>query len=503
MTDTFFGHPRGLAVLFFAEMWERFSFYGMRGLLIFYLTKHWLFDDAFASGVYASYASLVYLMPVIGGLVADRYLGFRRAVIAGGVLLCCGHLGMAFEGIPAQWVGGEIVRDAFAMQVLYASLALIIVGVGLLKPSISSIVGELYGADDPRRDGAFTLFYMGINIGAVAASLTCGYLGETYGWAYGFGLAGIGMMVGLITFIRGRKWLQGLGEAPDRAADDSAWLAPELRLLPGIVLMVGTAWWLMQHQVWVGSLLTVASIVAVTGIVGFMWLRCESDDRRRMALLLFLTAYSVIFWALFEQAGSSMNLFADRNVDRSVFGMDITAAQLQSLNPGFIILLAPVFAAVWQWLGRRHREPSHSAKFGLGILQGGLGFLILVYGIGFADEGGQVALIWLALAYLVHTMGELCLSPVGLSMVTRLAVPRIVGLMMGVWFLASSVAHYVAGIIAALASVEGGAAANAQQSLDIYRQTFYVVGMVGVATGVLLLVLAPWITRWTGSRAAK
>jgi POT family proton-dependent oligopeptide transporter len=495
---TWFGHPRGLYVLFFAEMWERFSFYGMRGLLLLYLTKHWLFSDQIGAGIYASYGSMVYLMPVIGGLVADRFLGFRRAVTLGAVLLCLGHLGMAFEGTPAVLTDAGIVRDEFALQILYLSLALIIVGVGLLKPNISSIVGELYANQDGRRDAGFTIFYMGINLGAVLAALTCGYLGETYGWAYGFGLAGLGMLVGLITFIRGKSLLEGKGEAPsdERLQSVSFGLTLHQRIIAGVVVAVCAAWWFMQHHTVVGTLLTLTTIGAIGGVLVYIFMSCTPEERKSMGLLLFLTAYSVIFWALFEQAGSSLNLFADRNVDRTLFGLSMTASQLQFFNPGFIILLAPLFSVLWQWLASRGWEPSSSAKFGLGVLQAGLGFLLLVYGIGFADSQGQVAMGWLALAYLIHTTGELCLSPVGLSMVTRLAVAKVVGLMMGVWFLASSVAHYVAGLIAGLASVEGGAGANSVDSLTVYADTFYVVGMVGVVTGILLLLLAPLLTRW-------
>ncbi|MEM9620147.1 MAG: oligopeptide:H+ symporter [Pseudomonadota bacterium] len=498
---TFFGHPRGLAVLFFAEMWERFSFYGMRGLLILYLTKHWLFSDGVAAGIYASYAALVYLMPVIGGLLADRYLGFRKAVTIGAVLLCLGHLGMAFEGEPAAVVQGVVQQDTLALQVFYLSLGLIIVGVGLLKPNISSIVGSLYAADDPRRDAGFTLFYMGINVGAVVASLTCGYIGEVYGWAYGFGLAGVGMLVGLVTFVRGRGLLEGHGEPPDEArlAARRFGLSLQTRIVFGALVMVGVAWWLMQNQAVVGALLSWASLAAVAGILIYMFVACDAGQRRSMGLLLFLTAYSVIFWALFEQAGSSMNLFADRNVDREILGFQVATAQLQFFNPGFIILLAPLFSMLWQGLGRAGREPSTAAKFGLGVTQAGLGFLILVYGISLADETGQVAMIWLALAYLVHTTGELCLSPVGLSMVTRLAVSQVVGLMMGVWFLASSVAHYVAGLIAAVASVDGGGEASARDSLLVYQDTFYTVGMVGLVLGLVLLLIAPLLTRWVFS----
>ncbi|MGK0221470.1 MAG: POT family proton-dependent oligopeptide transporter [Limisphaerales bacterium] len=490
------GHPRGLVILFFAEMWERFSFYGMRGLLVLYLTKHWLFSDGEASGIYAGYASLVYLMPVIGGLVADRYLGFKKAVVIGACLLCLGHLGMAFEGDAASIdaagrIGAELVRDDTALQVFYLSLALIIVGVGLLKPSISSIVGELYGKNDPRRDGGFTIFYMGINVGAVLAALTCGYVGEVYGWSYGFGLAGIGMLIGLLTFIGGAGWLEGKGETPSPSPDKMMqWI------YLGITSFVVLCWWLMQHQQIVGGLLSVASILVIVGVLAFMFTACSVEERKGMGLLLFLTAYSVIFWALFEQAGSSMNLFADRNVEKELLGLTVTASQLQFFNPGFIVLLAPLFSMLWMWLGQRGMEPSSSVKFGLGVTQAGLGFFLLVYGIEQANSNGQVAMLWLALAYLVHTSGELCISPVGLSMVTKLAVPKVVGLMMGVWFLASSVAHYVAGMIATLASVDKGAVGNAQASLVVYQETFYLVGVIGVVAGLVLLALAPLISRW-------
>lgn len=492
------GQPRGLLILFFAEMWERFSFYGMRGLLVFYLTKHLLFDDATATGIYATYGAMVYLMPVIGGLVADRLLGFRRAVIFGAVLLCCGHLGMAYEGSPAILVGGEVVRDADALQAFYLSIAFIIVGVGFLKPSISSIVGQLYAADDPRRDSGFTLFYMGINLGATLAALTCGYLGETYGWAYGFGLAGIGMLSGLVTFIRGQHWFADAGLPPDEQHLQQSVFGPVKRewliYAAGLLAVIGV-WWLVQHRDLVGQLLTVTSAAAVLGVIGFSLRQCTPEERDRMLVVLFLTAVSVVFWSLFEQAGSSMSLFADRNVDREVLGFTIRASQLQFVNPAFIILLAPVFSALWLQLGRRGWEPSTPTKFGLAIVQVGLGFAALVYGATTADADGQVALIYLVLAYFLHTTGELCLSPVGLSMVTRLSVPRVVGLMMGVWFLSSSVSHYLAGLIAGMASVGGGADAASQEALAVYSDTFTLVAQIALVTGAMVFVVAPFLRR--------
>jgi proton-dependent oligopeptide transporter, POT family len=494
--------PPGLYVLFFAEMWERFSFYGMRALLVFYLTKHWLFDDRMATGLYATYGSLVYLTPVIGGLLADRILGFRKAVIFGGILLVLGHFGMAFEGEAAHLVDGEVVRDELALQFFYLSLALIIVGVGFLKPNISSIVGELYEPNDARRDAGFTLFYMGINLGAMVSALVCGYLGETYGWRYGFGLAGVGMLVGLITFVRGKRLLLGAGEPPQSTLPGERkfiGLSPTTLTYVLSGAGIAAAWWLMQHHAVVGGLLGLGAAVSITGIIAFSLLHCTPFERNRMLLVLFLTAVSVLFWALFEQAGSSMSLFADRVVDRQIGGTTIAASQLQSINPAFIILLAPFFARLWVTLAGRGKEPSTSMKFALALLQVGAGFVALVIGIQHVSEQGSVGLFWLILAYFLHTTGELCLSPVGLSMVTRLSVPRVVGLMMGVWFLASSGAHYVGGILAGLASTTSTAG---EESLSLYQDTFMLAGQWGIAAGLVLLVISPWLTRLAGQDAS-
>ncbi len=492
------GHPRGLVVLFFAEMWERFSFYGMRALLIFYLTQHFLFDDAMSAGIYATYGSMVYLMPVIGGMVADRFLGFRKAVIVGAVLLCVGHFGMAFEGTPAQMVDGAALRDDVGLQIFYLSLAFIVIGVGFLKSSISNMVGELYGPEDSRRDSGFTLFYMGINVGAAAAGLLCGYLGQTFGWRYGFGLAGIGMLAGLVTFLRGRRHLLGAGEPPAGGELDKPLFGPlsrerviQLAALVGVLF----TWQLIQYQRVVGGLLLAGGVAVVVGVVWFSVARCTAVERGRMLVLLTLTAFSVVFWALFEQAGSSMSLFADRNLDREVVGVTVQASQFQSLNPLFIIFLAPCFAMLWPWLARRGAEPSVPAKFGLGIVQVGLGFGALVYGAALAGEDQLVAAGWLALAYLLHTTGELCLSPVGLSMVTKLSVARVAGMMMGVWFLSSAFSHYVAGWIAAGASVDTSEGLDRAAALAIYADTFQYLMIVALAVGFVLLALAPWLRR--------
>jgi POT family proton-dependent oligopeptide transporter len=495
--EQWFGHPRGLLVLFFAEMWERFSFYGMRGLLVFYLTKHFLFDDATATGIYATYGAMVYLTPVIGGLIADRLLGFRRAVIFGAVLLCLGHLGMAYEGQAAEIVGGIVVRDDLGLQAFYLSIAFIIVGVGFLKPSISSIVGQLYSIDDPRRDAGFTLFYMGINVGATVAALTCGYLGETYGWAYGFGLAGLGMLSGLITFVRGQHLFAdaGLPPNPRHLSSRSFGISREWLVYAGGLGGIVAVWLLVQHRELVGQLLSVTSAVAVGGLIWFSIQRCAPVERDRMLVVLLLTAVSVVFWSLFEQAGSTMNLFADRNVDREIYGTTIRASQLQFVNPAFIILLAPVMSALWLQLGNRHLEPSTPMKFAVAVLLVGAGFAALVVGAQSAGDSGRVALGYLVFAYFLHTLGELCLSPVGLSMVTRLSVPRVLGLMMGVWFLSSSVSHYVAGLIAAMASIEGGSQAASVDSLQVYSTTFLQVAEIAAVVALGVLVLTPVLKR--------
>jgi POT family proton-dependent oligopeptide transporter len=499
--STLLGHPRGLFVLFFAEMWERFSFYGMRALLIFYLTQHFLFGDGEAAGIYASYGALVYLMPVLGGLIADRFLGFRKAVVFGALLLCVGHFGMALEGSPARVVAGAVVRDEAALQTLYFSLAFIIIGVGFLKPSISSIVGQLYGREDPRRDGGFTIFYMGINVGAMTASLACGYLGQTYGWAYGFGLAGIGMLGGLVTFIRGQHLFGEAGQPPNAVVLSQPTrfgISRELTIYAGGLAAVVVAWQLMQWRALVGDLLIVAAAVAVIGILWFSFTRCDREERDRMLVVLYLTVVSVVFWSLFEQAGSSLNLFTERNVDKAVLGVSLQASQFQSLNPGFIILLAPLFSWAWVALSRRGWEPSTPAKFGLGVVQVGLGFAALVYGAARADENGVVSVAWLVLAYLLHTTGELCLSPVGLSMVTKLSVARVAGLMMGVWFLSSAFSHYVAGMIARAASVDVdiGTTVDSVASLPVYVEMFSFLAQVAVVLGLLVMLTAPLVKRF-------
>lgn len=497
---TLLGHPRGLFVCFATELWERFSFYGMKYLLLLYLTKYHLFSDAGGLEVLGSYAALVYAMPVIGGLLADRYLGMRKAVVFGGLLLVLGHLGMAVEGEQARMVGDEVVRDDGALQVFYFSLALIVIGVGFLKPNISTIVGRLYGTDDPRRDAGFTIFYMGINIGAFTATLLCGYLGETYGWSYGFGAAGIGMLVGLATFLSGQKHLMGLAE-PSRPAvlkeRSPLGLNKELTIYLAALGGVAVAWQLLQFNGGVGLLLNGLALAVLAGLTWFITVKCDAVERSRMVVLIVLTLSSVLFWSLFEQSAASMTLFADRVMDREVFGVTLTASQFGSLNAFFIFLFAPVFALLWTVLGRRGLEPSTPVKFSLGIAQAGLGFGALLLGAANPDQAGLVSGYWMILAYLLHTCGELCLSPVGLSAVTKLSVPSITGVMMGSWFLATAYSNFVAAQLSKLAAIETveGTVADVGTALASYTDLFSKLFWVGLAVAAVLLVLSPLLKR--------
>ena len=480
-------HPKGLFILFFAEMWERFSYYGMRALLVLYLTKHFLFTDGQAYGIYGAYTTLVYVTPVIGGVLADRYLGQRKAVLFGAILLVLGHLGMAVEGEPVK-VAAE--RSDTVMNIFYLSLALIIAGVGFLKANISAIVGELYEKTDERRDGAFTIFYVGINLGAFGGALIAGGLGETYGWKYGFGLAGLGMLFGLIAFMWGKPLLQGAGEPPNPAALTAkkfAGLSTEWLIYLATFVGVGVVWFLIQDQGAVKWVLYIAFAIVYGWIILTSVLNLPPHPRNRIFAALILITVQVLFWALFEQAGSSLSLFTDRSVDRNIFGQEIKTSVFQSLNAMYIVLLGPLFAALWVWLGKRGMDPSAPAKFGLGVIQLGLGFLVLVWGAT-AAGASMTPVIFIFLIYLLHTTGELCLSPVGLSAMTRLSTPKMVGLIMGAWFLASGAGNFAAAQIAQLTSADGG---GADQVIEVYAT----VGKLAVGVGIALIVLSPLIKR--------
>lgn len=481
------GHPKGLYILFFAEMWERFSYYGMRALLVLYLTKHFLFERTEAYGIYGAYTTLVYIMPVIGGVLADRYLGQRKAVLMGAVLLVLGHLGMAIEGEP---VADAVLRDAAVLNIFYFSLALIIAGVGFLKANISTIVGELYDKGDIRRDGAFTLFYVGINLGAFAGSLAAGYLGETFGWRYGFGLAGIGMLAGLIVFVWGKPLLNGAGEPADPDAlmrPRFAGLNAQWLIYIGTFIATIAIWWMVRDQGTVNVLLMVAGLVTVGYILYRSVFTLQARARNRIFAAMFLISIQVLFWGLFEQAGSSLTIFTDESVDRNIMGQEIKTSVFQSLNAMYIVLLGPLFAWAWVALGKKGLDPSTPAKFGLAVIQLGLGFLVLVWGAS-AAGAGLTPVIFIFLIYLLHTTGELCLSPVGLSAMTRLSTPNMVGLIMGTWFLASGAGNAVAALIAQATAADGG---GTEQFMSVYSN----VGWMAVAVGVGLIALSPFIKK--------
>ncbi len=586
-------HPKGLIVLFFAEMWERFSYYGMRAILIFYLTQHLLFDDDVANAQYGSYTSLVYLLPLIGGILADRYLGTRKAVAFGALLLVAGHLAMAVEGEPARetltYAGqsyevaaqgrmdGRQVRlmvdgqpyafgpaegggmrieglpaDASLPQVLppgsyemaqtvdpvgrnvfYLAVSLIILGVGFLKPNISTIVGQLYPQGDPRRDSGFTLYYYGINLGAFWASVLCGLLGQYYGWGWGFGLAGVGMALGWVVFVLGKPLLEGKGEPPNPELLAKPVLGPvnrEWLIYLATIPSIAVVWWLVQRNAVVGWVLSAAIVLSLV-IIAYVILRvCQTRvERQRMMLATVLIFGAVVFWTLFEQAGTSLNLFAARNVDLSItssatsfLGIPMgspeqlatagvatdnwwtwidsrfAAAQVQSFNAGFILIFAPIFAALWAALGRRGMDPDPTMKFGLGLIQAGLGFMVIVWGAGMADASFRVPLMLLGLLYLLHTTGELFLSPVGLSEITKLSLASVVSFMMAVWFLSSAIAQYVGGWIAGLAGAEtvGGQVLDPAAALRSSVEVFEMLGYWGLGAGAVFIVLSFFIKGW-------
>ena len=497
----FLGHPVGLYICALTEMWERFSFYGMKFLLFLYVTKYHLFTDSMGYDVLGGYAALVYAVPVIGGMLADKYLGMRKAVIYGGILLCLGHLGMAFEGAQAHTdASGAVIRDDTAIQVFYLSLGLIIMGVGFLKPNISTIVGRLYSKDDSRRDSGFTIFYMGINVGSFFATMLCGWLGETYGWKYGFGLAGIGMIAGLIIFTMGQKYLYGHAEPanPELLKEKVfASVNREALIYGGGLLGVLITWQMVQYHSAVKWGLILTSAALLIWLIWFLVTQCDRVERHRMIVLACLTSFTVIFWALFEQSAASMTAFADRVLDRDMGWFEPTATQIGSLNAGFIILLGPFFAWLWITLSKKKLEPNTPIKFALGIIQVGLGFGALVIGAASPDESGKVALIWMVLAYFFHTTGELCLSPVGLSAVTKLSVPRVVGVMMGAWFLATAASEFVAAQISKLAAIDttGGEVTDVTAALTTYTDLFTSLLFIGVGFGVFVLIISPLLKK--------
>lgn len=489
----FLGHPVGLVVCFLTEMWERFSYYGMRTILVLYLVKYHLFSAEKASLIYGAYAGLVYMMPIIGGYAADRYLGSRKAVTFGAILLVLGHGLMGFHGPQAYMDGADVVRDPFYLNLFFLSLALIISGVGFLKANISTIVGALYGPKDPRRDGGFSIFYMGINMGSLFATFLVGYVGETYGWNYGFGLAGIGMLLGLAVFLWGQKLLDGRAEPPNPEELKQvafAGINKENAIYLGGILMVIVSWLLMQYQEFVGQLLGFSGFFMIALILVYAFKTCTKVERERLMVACFLIAIQSVFWALFEQQAASLTLLADQQFNLDVFGFTFLASQVQLMNPLFIVMFAPVMAWLWVALANKNVEPSTPAKFGIAMLLIGLGYVVFAYGMSL-DGSTNKSFIWLVFIYLSLTLAELCLSPVGLSMVTKLSVSKIVGMLMGTWFLFTALGNYVAGWISSLTGSGGHGADSGMLDIIATMDVYTTIGYLSVGVGVFILLLTP------------
>jgi len=569
-TEDFLGHPKGVYVCFFTEMWERFSFYGMKALLLLYLIQHHKFGDAVGLDVLGAYGGLVYCIPVFGGMLADRYLGMRKAVVFGGLLLICGHLGMAVEGDTAQTINGVVHRSEGALKVFYLSLALIIMGVGFLKPNISTIVGKLYTRDDPRRDSGFSLFYAGINLGALFASIVCGYLGQTYGWRYGFGAAGIGMILGQLQFLWGQKYLHGHAEPPAPLARSTEWkiyAGGFAGLLPLAGLMWAVANGAFKLPGGISLALGLMILVMIAVLVWFMWFvlsQCTREQRHQMISLMTLIFMCLVFFVLYEQTYGSWVTFTDRQLTKDVmpsmvqttgtplpwsivslllapasfmfsawlsdrdpsspmpkllFGgafalmlvflirdsvvLPQTGGSLTYLGALFLVLLAPLFASLWGWLDKRGLDPSKPVKSALGLALAGLAFVPLALAAQQAGAtGGMASVWWLVLAYFILELGEMCLSPVGLSAVTQLSMPKVVSLMMGTWFLATAFSETLAALFGKLAAIEiedGGElamhSAEWTAAAAKYEHLFWLMMWIGLGFGLLAFIAAPIIKR--------
>ena len=649
----FFGHPRGLVICFLTEMWERFSYYGMRGLLLLYLVQHFLFTDGEANLIYGGYIALVYIMSMVGGVLSDKYLGQRKAVTFGAILLVLGHFGMAFEGAGSKetlsFNGGDyliedvgrddrrqlfldyegesrrlvfdsvqfaqlgterfypilddgegdyiverqrrglvqnicnvvglgcagpdpettlvlngqrlnvtseskneqkenvltladgrtvtersetdilvlktateekfpdvlnpiaiaahgeystsVEKQGLFVNILFFSLALIIAGVGFLKPNISTIVGDLYPKGDPRRDGGFTLFYMGINLGSFLATWSCGILGIVFGWAWGFGLAGVGMLLGLIVFQLGQSWLDGVANPPSAAKLKEKIFGPinvewacYLSAVGVVLLCMG----LLKHASVIGPIAAAVGIIVFIGFIIMSFTNLQGKERTRMWAALYFAVAQIPFWSLFEQAGSSLTLVTSRLVDTTMFGWDVPTPVFQSLNAGFIFIFAPFIAMMWVGLANRKLEPSTPVKFALGVFGAGLGYLVLVAGMGSVGPAALTPVFFIFAIYWIHTMAELMLSPVGLSAMTKLAPARMVGLFMAAWFVYSGLGNALSGVIAAAAGAEtvGGQIVDVAGAKKNYMQVFSSIGYIGMGIGFLMLLIAPIIRRW-------
>jgi proton-dependent oligopeptide transporter, POT family len=492
---SFFGHPRGLSTLFFTEMWERFSYYGMRAILLLYMVKSLQegglgFDEKYAGIIYATYVSSVWYLPLPGGWLADRILGARRAVLLGGIIIACGHFSMAIN----------------SKLTFYAGLILIACGTGLLKPNISAMVGQLYSEEDKRRDAGFSIFYMGINLGAFLSPIVVGFLAQsqsfrnfissmgfspTSAWHWGFAAAGVGMTLGLIQYVLGQKRLAHVGDRPalTRAAAEAVepsvgvdYLTMVLALAGGAV---GATFGTIYGEAGVLSALFPTVVGFFAGYLGGIIRHLNGEELRRVLVIFILFVFSILFWMTYEQAGSSLTLFADRLTETTILGWAYPSSWFQSVPAIFVIILAPIIGAVWQKLA--DRQPSSPGKFTIGLFFAGIAFVVIAFASTLAANG-RVSPMWLVIVYFLQTIGELCLSPVGLSTVTKLSPARMVGLMLGVWFLSISIGSYIAGLAARL--FEGNDTA-------VLTRAFGIFAGITLLAAIVLAVLTPLIKKMT------
>ncbi|ALI99987.1 peptide MFS transporter [Rufibacter tibetensis] len=479
------GHPKQLYMLFFTEMWERFSFYGMKALLLAYMITELKFDEPKGYAILGSYAALVYTMPMFGGMMSDRYLGGRKAVMYGGILMTIGHLVLA---VPQDWS-------------FFYGMAFIICGNGFFKPNISSLVGTLYADNDPRKDSGFSIFYMGINIGAALGGLLCGYVGQQIDWHYGFGLAGLFMILGLVVFALGKKSLGDKGLPPNPAdlkAPAFAGISKEVVIYVATLAIIPVIVALFNRYEIMDFIMFGLGALSILYIL-FIAFKMEAAARFKLFAALVLIVFSALFWAFYEQNAGSLNLFAMRNVDMHVGGVELPALAVNNfLPPAWVVILSFFFAWLWPALNRKGIEPNTPTKFGLSFVLVGLGFYVFYLGCRTSEGSGLIPLITFIAGYFFIICGEMCISPIGLSMITKLSPARIVAMMMGIWFFASAVGEFLASKIGALMSVPQNVVDNPVLSLPYYAQILNQIGLWSLGIGVVLILFSSVIRKWMG-----
>ena len=480
--------PKQLYLLFFAEMWERFSFYGMKALLIAYMVSELNYDDPKAYAILGSYAALVYTMPMFGGFMADKFIGYQRAVMFGGILMTLGHFILA---LPTDWS-------------FFYGMAFIICGNGFFKPNISSLVGTLYSENDPRRDSGFSIFYMGINIGAAIGGFLCAYVAKEYNWHFGFGLAGIFMALGFIVFVYGKKTLGEKGLPPDYEVLKKpvfAFLKPEHLIYGGTLLTIPLVVTLFHQYHLMDYIMFGLGIIALLYVLS-VGMKMEKGPKLKLFAALLMIIFSIVFWAIYEQNAGSMNLLAERNAQMELFGIDLPELSMNNfLPPGWVIILTMIVAPLWPWLNKRGKEPSTPMKFALSFIFLGAGFMVFYLGC-HANESTGILPLWPFLwGYCLIILGELCLSPIGLSMVTKLSPAKMVSLMMGIWFFASAIGEFLAGKIGSMMSVPKEILAKNDPvlSLPYYADVILKIGIASAVIGILLMFTVPFLKRWMGN----